>query len=193
MSIKDNIESIKSVNIRPIDSKRRLLMSSAKVDIYQSFLMESIASEVLIINTNIGMEVYYYSKMDYGKFIKESVLLYTIDEIDVTKLKFRYHLNQQQVYDSFCDALLVFSRYPQIFLAYSKKFIHLKDKNETSKFIVPLLYEYFENILKILAKTGKVPHFDKIERAKKKSLKPCLDSKLIQKLISEVLLKRHRN
>ncbi len=193
MSKDKAIESIKSVNIRSIDLKRRLLMSSAMVAVFESFLKQNIGNEVLVVNTNIGMEVYYYSKNDYHTFIRESILLYTLKEIDQSKLKFRNNLNKEEVYQSFCEALMTFAQYPQIFLAYTKKFIHLKKKNDSSRYVIPILNGFFEEVLDFLTKTGKIPHFEKVQRAKNKSQKPDPDRMVIKDLISEVLLKKHYN
>ncbi|TSE05468.1 MULTISPECIES: hypothetical protein [Aquimarina] len=193
MNTNKDIESIKSVNIRSVGIKRQVLMSSATVEIFESFLKENIGSEVLVVNTNIGIGVYYYSKNDYSTFIRESVLLYTITHIDQKKLKFRNNLNRIDVYQSFCEALIAFSQYPQIFLAYAKKFIYLKEKNKTSTFVIPILTGFFEEVLKVLDETGKIPHYEKIERAKNKLKKSDTDNKVIKELISEILLKKHYN
>ncbi|MBG6133021.1 hypothetical protein IWQ47_004257 [Aquimarina sp. EL_43] len=193
MNSNKDIESIKSVNIRSIDFKRQLLMSSAMVAVFESFLKESIGNEVLVINTNIGMEVYYFSNNDYSTFIRESILLYTLTQIDHKRLKFKNNQNREEVYQSFCQALITFSQYPQIFLAYAKKFIHLKAKNKSSRFVIPILNSFFEEVLKVLSKTGKVPHYEKIKKAKNKSHKSDLDKSIIENLISEILLKKHSN
>ncbi|MBQ4818735.1 hypothetical protein [Aquimarina sp. MMG016] len=193
MSEIEKIESIKSVNIRSTDIKRRLLMSSDMVDAFETFLQENISDEVLVVNTNIGMEVYYYSKNNYSDFIKESVLLYTIKNTDHSKLKFTNNQNREAVYQSFCKALMTFAQYPQIFLAYTKKFIHVKQKNKSSMHVIPILNSFFEEVFAFLSKTGKIPHFEKITKAKNKSPKSDPDSLIIQDLISEILLKKHYN
>jgi hypothetical protein len=168
-------------------------MSSAMVAVFESFLKESIRNEVLVINTNIGMEIYYFSNNDYSTFIRESILLYTLTQIDHKKLKFKNNQNREEVYQSFCQALITFSQYPQIFLAYAKKFIHLKEKNKSSRFVIPILNSFFEEVLNVLLKTGKIPHYEKIKKAKNKSQKSDLDKNSIENLISEILLKKHSN
>ncbi len=193
MNKNKDIGGIKSVNIRSVDIKRQALMSSSAVQVFESFLKENIGSEVLVVNTNIGIGIYYYSKNDYSTFIRESVLLYTTTYIDQKKLKFRNSLNRRDVYQSFCEALVTFSQYPQTFLAYAKKFIYLKEKNKTSRFVVPILTGFFEEVLKVLDKTGKVPHYEKIERVKSKFQKPNTDNKVIKELITQILLKKHHN
>ncbi|WP_438710363.1 hypothetical protein ACSTS3_15265 [Aquimarina muelleri] len=193
MSNKKEIESLKSVNIIGLGVNRRLLMSASRVMVFEVFLKENIGEEVLVVNTNIGMEIYYYSKNDYSLFIKESILLYVLTKRNCEKLKFTNNLNRVEVYKSFCEALFTFSKYPQTFLAYTKKFIYLKEKNESSKFVIPILNSFFEEALKVIEKTGKMPHYKKIHDAKNKSQKSDSDKILIKSLISEILLKRHSN
>ncbi len=193
MNTDNYIESIKSVTIRSIEIKKRLLMSSSKVMIFESFLKENIGNEVLVVNTNIGMEVYYYSKNNYSRFIRESVLLYTIKNVNPLKLKFRDNLTRKEVYQSFCEALITFSQYPQLFLAYAKKFIYLKKEHDSSKFVMPVLDSFFEEVLAFLVETGKIPHYEKVKRAKFKSQRLDIDNTIIKDLISEILLKKHYN
>ncbi|MBW1294708.1 hypothetical protein [Aquimarina litoralis] len=168
-------------------------MSSSTAGAFQSFLSDSIWAEVLIINTNIGMEIYYYSENDYSNFIRESALLYTIKNIDTTKLRFKNSLSSEEVRKNFVETIITFAQYPQLFLAYAKKFIHLKSNNSHSKYIMPALNSFFEDAMAFLAETGKVPHYDKIQRAKNKSQKLDSNQKIIYDLISEILLKKHRN
>lgn len=193
MNSDDDIENLKSVNIRSVDIKRRLILAFSAVKTLESYLKTNIDAEVLIINTNIGMEVYYYSVKDYSTFIKESVLLYASNHIDHTKLRYRSHHTNELVYQSFCEAFLAFAEYPQIFLAYTKKFIHLRGIHQDSKFIMPILNNFFESALRLLAATGKIPHYKKINKAKNKSQKPNNDENIIKNLISEILLKEHHN
>ena len=168
-------------------------MSSAKVVVFESFLKENIGDEVLVVNTNIGMEVYYYSKNNYSKFIRESVLLYTIKSVSPLKLKFCDNLTKEEVYQSFCKALITFSQYPQLFLAYAKKFIYLKKEHNSSKFVMPVLDSFFEEVLRFLVETGKIPHYEKVKKAKSKSKSLKINNMVVKELISEILLKKHYN
>lgn len=193
MSKSDPIKSIKSVNIRSITIKRRLLMSPTTVKTFQSFLEGTIGDEVLIISTNIGMEIYYYGSNDCGDFIKNHALLYIFKHIDTSKLKFRNSIDSEEVLKKFTDTIVTFAQYPQLFLAYAKKFIRLKENNTDSKFVIPMLNAFFEDTIKELAASGKMPHYEKIQREKMKSQKSVHHEHIIEALISEVLLKKHRN
>ncbi|MBP2832553.1 hypothetical protein J8281_10190 [Aquimarina sp. U1-2] len=193
MNLPENIVAIKSVTIRSIAINRRLLISSSEVQTFESFLKDTIKDEVLVVNTNIGIEVYYHSSNDYGNFIKESVLLYTLKRVDPAKLKFRNNNNRSKVYQSFYEALLTFAKYPQLFLAYTKKFIHIKNKHSASTYIIPVLTSFFEEVLRILEDTDNLPHSEKIKSANDKLHRTRLDKSLIKSLISEILLKSRYN
>ena len=184
---------IKSVNIRVKGINRRLLMPSSKVGIFESFLLENIGNEVIVVNTNIGMEVYYYSEENYSDFIKETILLYTINRVDTNKLIFRNNLSWEEVYHSFCEALMTFAQYPQLFLAYTKKFIRIKEQHESSRYIIPVLNGFFEEVLAFLSENGNMPHNDKITAARSKLQKTDPDKKILADLISEILSKKHSN
>ncbi|GAA3508949.1 hypothetical protein GCM10022393_21120 [Aquimarina addita] len=193
MNVYDDIENIKSVNVRSIEIKRRLILPASAVKKLESYLKINIDTEVLILNTNIGMEVYYASSKDYSYLIKESILLHTSKHIDVAKLRFRNHGSKALVYQSFCEAFLTFAQYPQIFLAYTKKFIHLRENHVDSQYIMPILNHFFESAMRLLASTGKVPHYEKISKTKDKSQESNNDENVIKNLISEILLKKHQN
>ncbi|WP_148639288.1 hypothetical protein [Aquimarina longa] len=169
------------------------MISSSMVTAFETFLKRTIGKEVLIVNTNMGIEVYYYSKNDYSIFIREGVLLYTLARIDHEKLKFVNNLNREEVCRNFCETLIAFSQYPQIFLAYAKKFIYLKEKNKSSRYVIPILDSFFEETLKTLNETGEVPHYKKIEKTKKRFQKLGSEKNIIMNLIAEILLKIHSN
>ena len=194
MNIRESIESIKSVQIKSTDLKRYLLMSPSKVKVFQSFLQSSIGNEVIVVNTNLGMEVYYYSTNDYSNFIKESVLLYTLTLSNQERLKFKSCINKKEVYDSFSETLSKFSQYPQFFLAYTKKFIRLQEVNKNSKFIMPVLIDFFEKGMQLLSEKGRIPYYQKDQLIKQKSRESVNDSeKIIKNLVSQVLMKMNSN
>lgn len=192
MSLDSHIKDIKSVNIRSTNIKRRLLMSPTTVGTLTSYLRDSIGAEILIINTNVGMEIYYYAKNDHSHFIKETTLLHTVQPIDASKLRFKNSLSSEEVRKNFTETIITFAQYPQLFLAYAKKFIHIKNTHQNSKYIMPVLNGFFEDAMAFLAESGKVPHYDKIQKAKNKSQKLDGNQKIIYDLISEILLKKHR-
>ena len=193
MSSNDFKEDIRSVNVRSTQIKKSLLMSHEMVHTFQTLLENNIGSEVLVINTNTGMEVYYYANIDYFEVIKKAVSSYLASHVDRAKLRFRNNHCKEEVHKSFCEAFFTFAKYPQLFLAYAKKFKHIRQKNKDSQYILPVLNSFFENSLRILAETGRIPHYQKIRDYKPSDTTAELDDSVIKELISEILLKMRSN
>ncbi len=168
-------------------------MNAVTVDLFWSFLKKQINNDVVIINTNLGMEIYYYASSNYNTLIKESSLLYLIKEIDSSKIRYRFHENREEVFQSFCESLFTFLKYPRIFLAYTKKFLSLVKEHERQNQIITILKSFFEEALTILEETERIPFHDKIKQLNKKSQQPEIDNKIIQELISEILTNEHKN
>ena len=167
-------------------------MSPSKVDDFQNFLKENLKFEILVVNTNVGMEIYYYSKKDCSEFIRESLLIHTIKTLDSSKLKFRINSSEQEVFQCFEEALTSFAKYPRLFLAYVKKFLYLQRANSESLYLVPILRGYFEKVYEKLKRDTSLPYFDSIEKARS-AHKASIEDDLIKKLVSEILMKRHYN
>lgn len=194
MDKNENIQLIKSVRVTLLrNSQRRLLLRNTNVLLLENFLSTSIDSEVVIMNTNFGLEIYYYSPINYFDFITEAVKFYCLKKINIADLKFENNEEERQVYQSFCDALLTFSKYPQIFLAYSKKFVNIKASHKNSKNIIPILDSYFEEVLKYLEANGVLPHPDKVLQTRQKKFQESTYYDVIKELILEILSKNHRN
>jgi len=155
-------ELLKSVTIRFKKRQNRLLISKNSISLFETFLKESIGEEVIVINTNIGLGIYYASEKDCSNIIKQSVILYTLKRNDVNELDFLYDLNLETLKTNFSRALFTFAKYPQLFLAYVKKFAHLRSQNTQSKIVMPQLDNLYELALKELHQQGKLPFAEKI-------------------------------
>lgn len=149
-------------------------------------------AEVLVINTNTGMEVYYYTDTNYFLVIKKAVSSYLLDHVDSSKLKFKDNDNREEVFQSFSDAFFTFAKYPQLFLAYAKKFKFIRD-NKDSPYIMPILNTFFENSIRTLAKTSTIPHYDRVRNYAQTKSKAAMDDVTIKALVDEVLLKIRSN
>jgi len=159
---KEGSELLKSVTIRFKKRQNRLLISKNSIPHFETFLKDSIGEEVVIINTNIGLGIYYASKKDCSDIIKQSVILYTLKRNDINELDFLYDLNLETLKINFSRAFFTFSAYPQLFLAYVKKFVHLRKQHANSKVVMPQLDNLYELALKELYQQGKLPFAEKI-------------------------------
>jgi len=155
-------ELLKSVTIRFKKRQKRLLISKNTMDLFEAFLKDSIGNEIIIVNTNIGLGIYYASAKDYSDVIKQSVLIYTLEKNNPEEFTFLYDLNFETLKINFSNALFTFAAYPQLFLAYVKKFVHLRQQHTSSKIVMPHLNNLYEQALKDLYKQGNLPFAEKI-------------------------------
>lgn len=66
---------LKIVNISSKGFKKQLLISSKEVATLYSFLRQVIKGKVMVINTNIGVDIYYQSPLVYDDLIVDTFLL----------------------------------------------------------------------------------------------------------------------
>ena len=193
MSNQKQIVNLKSVNIRSTDIKRKLLMSSGHVSLLQAFLKKTIGEEVVVINTNVGTEIYYTSIKNFSDFIKNSFLLYTLKDIDSKKIKFKHTEDPMAVENNFKNALLTFAKYPQLFLAYTKKFVFLCKKNSSSRIVMPTLNTFFKKTLDILVQTKQLPIDSRIINNYENVITKTDTEIIWQNLITEIISEKHIN
>lgn len=190
-----NISKLKSVSITAINAKKRLLISSKSLLDFQTLLEDHIRDEVFIVSTNIGMQVFYISELDYSTLIKEEILLCVSDNEKVD-LSFKSYLDGIVVFESFSAAMHVFAKYPQVFLAYSKKFLFLLKQNKRHAQLTGILSFFYHIALEHLKTAGSVPHLQRIEAlydARKLKNSQVLDVFLQGQLAKGLLDKVHNN
>ncbi len=192
------IALLKSISIRSESNARHLLIKKGSLGAFQSFLQAEIQNEVFIVSTNIGMEVFYLSSYDCSALIKKTITTYVNQNntTDVT-LWFKSNNDGIGVYHSFAATIQMFSNYPQVFLAYSKKFLSSLEQNKIQTQLVAILLLFFNDVLEKLKVAGKVPHLRKIEELYEQvTIKVSfldLDGFLQNKLAKVLLEKVHSN
>ncbi len=180
------LQNLKSVTIKASGFKRKLLLKPNLAKQFLLFLQGVIGNEVVLINTNIGIQVFYYSNKNYSLFIKESMLLYRMKTNQTNQLNFTNQNNGIQVRKQFKNAVYTFSQYPRLFLAYSKKFIKIKKENTKSKIVMSFLSIFFEKTLTgIIQKKGMIPFQNKLNFNIIKSLNSEITEKLLLNLFNE--------
>jgi len=188
-----DIKGIKSVTVRSAALKRKLLISQSGILVFEMFLKNHTKDEVLIVNTNLGMEIYYYSEKDYGDFIQNKLFKFIAEDIDTSKWKIINNPTTERVYTSFTKTFTTFVNYPQLFLAYTKKLIYLKQKHSSSIHIIPILCTFYNDAFERFSKTKRLPHFEKINKVKSMLQQADSHTSILKDLIAEVLMKEHYN
>lgn len=151
---------LKSVVVRFKKRQKQLLIPKKALSNFDFSLKENMTNEFIIINSNIGFAIYYASEKDYSELIKQNIIKYCNSSIE--KLDFLYDLDVNTLKINFTQVFITFSRYPQLFLAYVKKFIHLRKRYSASEVVMPQLIIYYEQALKDLYNSGKLPFAKKI-------------------------------
>ncbi len=143
---------LKSVFISSKSYKKQLLIKHDEVPILHTFLKNTIKNEVLIINTNLGLDVYYQSSLDCSAIIKNSFLL-----IIAKKGK---HANEYRIFsfnsinelrNAMQNSFIRLCSMPLIFKSYTKSMLYQLDKhfNKNTK-IIKELFAVWQDVLDIL-------------------------------------------
>ena len=185
-----NDSHLKIVNISSKTFKKELLVSSKDAKTFHDFLKDVIKSELMVINTNIGLDIYYNDKSDHEHFIVNTFLL-----LAACRGKSRDHFFIQSFNEGkaikvetyrFFEKLL---KNPLLFKSYSKSLCNQLNANyqSNSHIINELMGLWQEALLHIdtaqsLTRTI-ICNFSKLEDSLlEKASKP-----LLQKLINESL------
>lgn len=152
---------LKNVFIIDKRNNKQLLITHNEVVILHSFIKNTTNNEVMIINSNIGLEVYYLSSLDYGNLIKNTFLLITskkgkeINQYQITTL------NSTKDIKIFTENLfLKLTTRPLSFTCYSKSLISQINEQHTSKNtqIVTLLLSIWNQVVTAIDLTKKTPY-----------------------------------
>lgn len=156
---------LKAVFISSKRYKKQLLIKHEEVSILHSFLKKTIKNEVLIINTNLGLDVYYQSSSDCSAIIKNSFLL-IISKND--KSASEYRILAFNSIDNLRNAMrysfIRLCSMPLIFKSHTKSMLHQLNNrfNEHTK-IIKELFIVWQEVLNNLCQEEiyalKIKHF----------------------------------
>ncbi|MDW5287630.1 hypothetical protein [Formosa sp. PL04] len=141
---------LKMVSFSSKGYKKQLIISSKQVAVLRTFLIESLSCEVLIINTNLGLDVYYVSIKNQKVIIENSILLLLAKKGRSIFDFFIRDFNTSE--DISLNTHLFFKRlieHPMLFKSYSKSLCHQINVNytENSKIIQALFLIWQEELL----------------------------------------------
>ncbi|TYP97888.1 hypothetical protein C7447_10354 [Tenacibaculum adriaticum] len=140
---------MKAVFIYSKNYKKELLISHKEVEVLQLFLKEVIKKDVLLLNTNLGLEVYYLSSYNCLEIIINSFLM-ILSKKQRKKEDFRIiSINSNSELKE--RASTVFNRLidmPMIFSSYSKSTSYqLNICKQKNREIVNVLLKTWQNVL----------------------------------------------
>ncbi len=140
--------------------QRRLLVTPAIAKALQEFLIERCDNNVLVINTNIALDVYHFESCECSELIKQHLLL---QQETVANFTFKDYTSEKEAIEQFERTLTQLAKHPQTFLAYCKKFAFRLKRERINQQIVWKLFDHFDEIIKKLEATGTMPHIRKIK------------------------------
>ncbi|MBU3822456.1 hypothetical protein KO566_10315 [Flavobacteriaceae bacterium XHP0103] len=112
---------LKIVSISGKGLKKRLLVSSREVATLYSFLKDLVEGDLMIINTNIGLDVYYHSPVVYDDLIVNAFLLLSTCKGEISEDFYVKSLNTHKDIES--ETVKLFEKLvknPLLFKSYSK-------------------------------------------------------------------------
>ncbi|OMP30356.1 hypothetical protein [Mangrovimonas sp. DI 80] len=116
---------LKVVSIYSKGYKKQLLISSSEVITLTSFLKGVIKNEVLVINTNLGVDIYYFAMVDHTNLIVDTFLLLKTSNGQNREEFIIKSLNHQQAIASETQRFFAkLVKNPLLFKSYSKSLAH---------------------------------------------------------------------
>ncbi|WP_053992146.1 hypothetical protein [Mangrovimonas sp. TPBH4] len=150
---------LKVVSVYSKGYKKQLLISNSEVATLCSFLKGVIKNEVLVINTNLGVDIYYYALVDHTNLIVDAFLLLKTcngqhrEEFIIKSLN-----DQKAILEETQKFFAKLIKNPLLFKNYSKSLSHQIKNNysASSKLVNELLNLWKRELLK-------VPHSNAVE------------------------------
>lgn len=126
-----------------------MLISSKEVTALSDFLELTINEKVLILNTNLGIEIYYQSSIDYTNLITNSFMLIASKQAKETAgYRIAPFRTFPELKNGLHQMLLRLNSMPLAFGCYSKSIMHQLGKNyEKNNQLIASLFAVWKQIL----------------------------------------------
>jgi hypothetical protein len=140
---------LKCVFISSKKYKFSLLISNNEVSALSDFLEITINTKVLILNTNLGIEIYYNSDIDFTNLITHSFLLIVSKRgSDSSEFRISPFRAFPELKNGMQQMLFRLNSMPLAFNCYSKSIMHQLDKNYNEKYrLIASLFSIWKQIL----------------------------------------------
>ena len=186
---------LKYLHINEKVQTQELLISQKQVNMLKKFLTELIRDEVLIINTNLGLEIYYQSSNDCTNIIKEVLAIIISEKYDGDdSFQFVSFQNEDEIQRFIDDSIEQVAETP-LFLSYTKSMLsQLKLQYESNKKLIGKLSDIWNEVTQNL-------HISNVSIQKIQALQgnfqdiyiKNLKDQVLKKLITEALDRNHVN
>ncbi len=149
---------LKLVSIRSKGYKKQLLLSHLQQDAFGGFLKSLLKNHLMVINTNLGLDVYYHSNIDQHKLITDTFLLYVAEShVSVHDFHFRAINKSTELKEETRLLFLKLVEMPLFFKSYSKSLFYQMGLNyESNQHILSELFALWQEQLLLLNEEEKV-------------------------------------
>ncbi|MGH1387037.1 hypothetical protein [Kordia sp.] len=187
--------SLKYLHINEKHHKKQLIISHQQVAILKNFLMELVNDEVLVINTNLGIEIYYESTYDCTQMIKDTFAIVACKNCK-TEDKYRFFAfqNEREI-QRFMDASMQKLAKMPLFSSYTKSMLgQLGTQFETNKKLIGRLLEIWHEFSKDRQlKETNLQRIQDFRNDLQTIYIENVENDVLKELIIEVLDKKHVN
>ncbi len=157
MPVTDKLQLTQIISKRP---QQKLMVHSSVAKALQQFLSEACQNNVLVINTERALDVYHFESCKCSELVKDAFLIRSGKD---EGFYFKDFVNEQEVVLQFEQTLTQLAKYPKLFLAYGRRLAFRIKRERINQQIVWKLIDHFEETIKKLEATGKMPHIRKIK------------------------------
>lgn len=139
--------SLKYLHINEKHHKKQLIVSHQQVIILKNFLTELMKSEVLVINTNLGLEIYYESSYDCTQIIKDTFAIVACKKCK-TEDRYRFFSFKSEVeIQHFMNVSMQKLAKMPLFSSYTKSLLgQLNAQFETNRKLIGRLLEIWNEV-----------------------------------------------
>lgn len=187
--------TLKYLHINEKHHKMQLLISHQEVAILKNFLAELLRDEVLIINTNLGLEIYYESSYDCTKLIKDTFAIVACKKCNTEdRYRFFSFQNEQEI-QRFMNASMQKLAGMPLFINYTKSTLRqLQLQFESNRKLIGKLLKIWDEVARNLRIKNVSTHKIQAFRNKFQAIYiNKVENEVLKELIIEVLDKKNVN
>ncbi|MEM6720532.1 MAG: hypothetical protein AAF611_14490 [Bacteroidota bacterium] len=187
--------SLHYLHINEKHHKKQLIISHQQVIILKNFLTELIKSEVLVINTNLGLELYYESIYDCTQLIKDTFAIVACKKCNTEdRYRFIAFQNEEELQHFMNVSMQKLAKMP-LFSSYTKSMLQqLNAQFETNRMLIGRLLEIWNEISRTVRYKGidlrKIQNFRNDFQA---IYINNVENDTLKELFMEMLEKKHLN
>ena len=146
---------LKSVHISSKEHKISILIAHNEVSTLLNFLESTLQTKFLILNTNLGLEIYYYSNKNLSALITNTLLLITSKKKqDLNDFRIKSFTSEEKLLSGMQQTIKKLANTPLSFRCYTQNlFKQINDNYSSKKEIIEELFYIWKHLLSTLSLT----------------------------------------